>query len=104
MVHGRGANSSHCFDRDRAPSDKMLRSARKLTESSYYTDLEVVMKKKSTKKLRLHRETLRALEAESLEQAAGGASLQSNCRTICICPTLSVGNCLTKQWTACPLC
>lgn len=62
------------------------------------------MKRKRVKKLTLHRETLRALSGDELRQADGGASFQSDCRSDCICPTLSIGECFTLQWTGCPLC
>ena len=52
--------------------------------------------KKSLKKLKVNRETLRALN-HGLDDAAGGASNRSEC----VCPTLSIGRCLTVDWTYC---
>ena len=56
------------------------------------------MKKNFAKKLCLHRETLRELTRDQLTEGAGGAGSD---RTVCVCPTLSVGNCVTRKWTNC---
>lgn len=58
------------------------------------------MKKKTIKKLELHRDTLRILEHERLQEAHGGATYRSDCN----CPILSIGNCATMQWTNCTSC
>ncbi len=56
------------------------------------------MKKNS--KLRIHRETLRSLEAGHLGQAVGQASGRSDC----ICPVTTIGpiQCITVVHSNCP--
>jgi|GraSoiStandDraft_8_1057269.scaffolds.fasta_scaffold476398_1 hypothetical protein len=52
--------------------------------------------KKSTRKLRLHRETLLSLNDPNLQVAVGGASAGTGC---CGDPTLAGTNCTSCNWT-----
>jgi hypothetical protein len=56
--------------------------------------------KKRDKKLKLNRETLRALDREGLREVQGAASD----RSVCNCPILSVGACATLRYTNCTSC
>lgn len=50
--------------------------------------------KKGIRKLSLHRETLLSLNAESLQEAAGGASLRCPSVSLChVCPTTPANTC-----------
>lgn len=63
--------------------------------------------KKLPKKLKLAKETLRNLEAESLENVLGAATDRSVCVTICAtnCATACLTNCqFSACVTGCPAC
>lgn len=51
------------------------------------------MTKKRVKKLELNRETLRTLDHEGLREVHGAIQTE---RSVCNCPVLSIGNCLTR--------